>query len=679
MATILQNPGDYAIFTSNTPYTLVDSVDGFTDSVVLGSGAVLTKEFSWSFDNKSFSAYEDLTSSVTYGLINVPTAELWAKFRYTLDSGGSTTINSISLDTTQYTIPKGNAIPNPPTFNAYRIGNVKGTIFLNSFNYNPYAVGEMIQMAEGLSGIINKQFGIESNYYRATVDDFGTDVILREYALQNVQSPECVKIVVPNNELPDANYNFSPFGVDFSGVPFEVHIDKKYFESIFGVGAKPQKRDIVYFPLMDKIYEVMDSYLSRNFMQSQLFYKVSLYKWSPRKTNVIVPSSVPAIDNPLTNLEQIAKNTQTLFSEQENLEEKKYTNKLQFTLETHERDILRSVLNMDLIIIEQKLENYFNTLTNFRYDMSSILPDSGRPYDIGIEYDLVFNWPADSNRTYSAWFKDNTPATSIKKYEQNFISLNRDSSNGHITITLNSPMKDVSAGDMITMYAYKNSFSFPLNVIEVNKSGVNWEYVCESPSTYFLYYDEDSSEWMGYIEENYSLWSTVPSSWQMRFKKSWKNHFLSADNLFEISSYNFRYFLVRFGNIETWYDVEMTGSSDPLDTSTFYALAFSRSNDFNQIEFNLWKMSDPNDTVDLQLVYTDLRSSPNYTNLSSSAKYVIKAGPSVITNIRLMDTIIQKESQSMFLNQTIVLDADSGLIIDNAIPETRAPYMGKSV
>lgn len=679
MATVLQNPGDYAIFTSNTPYALVDTVDGFIDSVILGAGAVLKKEFSWSFDNKSFSAYEDLTDSANYGLVKTPTPDLWIKFRYTLETGAATTINSIELSVSHYEIPKGNAIANPPSFNAYRIGNVKGTIFLNSFNYNPYAVGEMIQMVEGLSGIINKQFGIESNYYRATVDEFGTDVILREYALQNVQPAECVKIVIPNNELPDANYNFSPFGVDFSGIPFEVHIDKKYFESIFGKGAKPQKRDIVYFPLMDKIYEVMDSYLSRNFMQTQLFYKVSLFKWSPRKTNVIVPSTVPAQDNPLLNLEQIAKNTETLFGEEENLQEKKYTNKLQFTQETHEKDILRSALNPDLIIIEQKLENYFNTLTTFRYDMSSILPEPSKSYDIGIEYDLLFNWPANSNRTFTAWFKDNAPPVSVKTYDSNFVSINRSTATGYVSIVLNEQIKDVLAGDTITMYSDRNSFSFPLNVISVEPSGSNWEYTCQAPSEYFLYYDSDLSVWRGYIEQNYAQWFTTPANWQIKFKKSYKNHFISADNLFEISSYNFRYFLARFGTVETWYDIESAGASYPLDPSTFYALAFSRSYDFNQIEFNIWKMAEPNDTVDLELVYNSLQESPTYSNLASSAKYVLKAGPSVITNIRLMDTIIQKEKQSMFLNQTVVIDADSGLIIDNAIPEVRAPYMGRSV
>lgn len=678
MPTTLQNPGDYAIFTSNTPYDLVQSVDGFTDTVVVGGDSVLKKEFSWSFDNKSFSAYEDLTDSSNYSLVTTPSEEVWAKFRYTLEQGSPVTIDSISLNTTRYQIPPTPAPPNP-VFNAYRIGNINGTMFLNSFNYNPYAVGEVVQMVQGLSTIINKQFGIESNYYRATVDDFGTDVILREYALQNVQPAQCVKIVVPNNELPDANYSFSPFGVDFSGIPFEVHIDKKYFESIFGVDAKPQKRDIVYFPLMDKIYEVMDSYLSRNFMQTQLFYKVSLFKWSPRKTNVIVPSSVPDSENPLLNLDNIAKNTETLFGEQQQLEEKEITNKQQFVQKTLETDLLRSSINPNLVIIEQNLVNHFNTLTSFRYDLSSILPEPGDGYDIAVEYDLQYNWPSNSNRTFTAWFKNNEPPVSVKTYETDFVSINRSTSTGYVTIQLRQPIKDVSAGDSITMYSIRNSFSFPMNVVEVIQANSTWEYVCAPPSDFFLYYDGDLNVWRGYIEQNYGQWFTVPPSWQIRFKKTYKNFFMTGDTTFEISSYDFRYFLFKFGDIQTWYDIESAGSADPLDPSTFYAMVFSRSKEFNQILFNIWKMSDPNDTVDLDLVYSSLQDAPAYQDLTSTSKYVLRAGPSVITNIRLMDTIIPQEDQSMFLNQMVVLDADSGLIIDNAIPQVRTPYMGKSV
>jgi hypothetical protein len=218
-----------------------------------------------------------------------------------------------------------------------------------------------------------------------------------------------------------------------------------------------------------------------------------------------------------------------------------------------------------------------------------------------------------------------------------------------------------------------------MNVVEVIQANSTWEYVCAPPSDFFLYYDGDLNVWRGYIEQNYGQWFTVPPSWQIRFKKTYKNFFMTGDTTFEISSYDFRYFLFKFGDIQTWYDIESAGSADPLDPSTFYAMVFSRSKEFNQILFNIWKMSDPNDTVDLDLVYSSLQDSPAYQDLTSTSKYVLRAGPSVITNIRLMDTIIPQEDQSMFLNQMVVLDADSGLIIDNAIPQVRTPYMGKTV
>ena len=76
-----------------------------------------------------------------------------------------------------------------------------------------------------------------------------------------------------------------PFGVDFE-MPFEIQIDKNYFQEIFGDGAGPQKRDVIWFPNTDRIYEVSSSYLFRDFMNEPLYFKVTLIKWLP-KANVV--------------------------------------------------------------------------------------------------------------------------------------------------------------------------------------------------------------------------------------------------------------------------------------------------------------------------------------------------------------------------------------------------------
>lgn len=675
MPTTLQNAGDYALFVSSNPLVDVESIVGLTDSVT-GTGN-LKKEFAWSFDNKTFSEYFNNADSNNYLAIKVPTPELWMKFRYTLESGGPVTIDNVGLEANHYTTPVKSR-PNP-IYNPYRVGNIKGTMFLNGDGYNPYAVDELKQMAQGLSNAVNRQWGIETNYYRATVNSFGTDVILREYTLQNVQPPQCLKIVIPNNQFPDANYNFTPFGVDYSDIPFEVHIDKKYFEDIFGKGAIPQKRDIIYIPIMDKIFEVMDSFLHRNIMQIQLFYKVKLYKWSPKPTNVIVPSSVADVDNPLLKLEQIAKNTQTELGAEQTREEKKITNKQQLQKKTPRKDILRANLNPKLLIVEKDLVNYYNILTRFRYDLSSILPDPGKAFDIAVEYDQNCSWPQDSNRTFAVWFKDNSPTVQLKTYEKNFVSILKNSTDGTIELTLNQPIKDVVIGDEITIYSEKNWFILPLNVLEITKAGSQWTYSCQSVSDYILFYNNMTSSWEGVIEDNYPSWETLFSQYRPRFKKSYKSYFISGDSSFEISSHGLRYFRVKLNDLDAWFDI-MEQTETPCDPLIFHAICVSISSDFNQVELNVWKQDSDAKSVDLELIYSSVKNiTGTDITVISENNYVLRASPLYLTNIRLMDTIVEKEDQSLFLNQTIVLDADLGLILDNAIPQTLAPYIGRII
>jgi hypothetical protein len=50
-----------------------------------------------------------------------------------------------------------------------------------------------------------------------------------------------------------------------------------------------------------------------------------------------------------------------------------------------------------------------------------------------------------------------------------------------------------------------------------------------------------------------------------------------------------------------------------------------------------------------------------------------------MTNIRLYDKIeTELTKQSIMLNETIVQDAQFGIIIDNAIQRLRLPFIGKT-
>jgi hypothetical protein len=54
-----------------------------------------------------------------------------------------------------------------------------------------------------------------------------------------------VNIIVPNNQFPIENVNFSGLDMDLIQ-SFEVHILKETFKNIFGVEFRPSKYDVLY-------------------------------------------------------------------------------------------------------------------------------------------------------------------------------------------------------------------------------------------------------------------------------------------------------------------------------------------------------------------------------------------------------------------------------------------------
>jgi hypothetical protein len=66
-------------------------------------------------------------------------------------------------------------------------------------------------------------------------------------------------------------------------------------------------------------------------------------------------------------------------------------------------------------------------------------------------------------------------------------------------------------------------------------------------------------------------------------------------------------------------------------------------------------------------------------NRNAADKYNLLASNLAITNLRLFDkTETDQAKQSIILNETIVQDAQFGIIIDNAIQRLRLPWIGKT-
>lgn len=356
----LKSSGEYVILSNSSPYSNVklftNIVESFTDS---GIGTILKKEFRYSLDGDTYSEFQELTLDALQTLGSFQ--EVYFQFRYTLLSGGPITLTKITLifdsippDYSSYVPPR---IENEDAVYAYPV------IYKSNFLWQPYKMNRAIRLYKDLNLMVNNLFGHDVEYYRVLPQGRSKDVVLMEYSLYEHDEKQCMKLVVPNNEFPDNKLNMGPFGVDFE-LPFEVQVDKDYYQQVFGAGSGPQKRDVIYFPRTNRIYEVSSSYLFRDFMNEPLYFKITLVKWVP-KSNV---EQTPDVNG----LEEFTVSATSLFGEEKKKEEIKTTNPQQYKVATIVEDPVRHRIDSNQTIEDIKLLNYYTVIAEHFYKMESL-------------------------------------------------------------------------------------------------------------------------------------------------------------------------------------------------------------------------------------------------------------------------------------------------------------------
>lgn len=358
---VLVSSGEYVVLSNSAPYTNVlvftGIVEYFTDN---GNGTILKKDYRYSLDGDTFSEFQELTLASLVELGSFST--VYFQFRYILLSGGPVTLSKVELTFTPIPIDNSSYVPSlisdDSKVYAYPV------IYKSNFTWEPYKMNRAIRLYKDLNLMVNNLFGHDVNYYRVLPHGRSRDVILMEYSLYEHDERQCMKVVVPNNEFPDNKLNMGPFGVDFE-LPFEIQIDKDYYQKIFGEGSGPQKRDVLFFPRTNRIYEVSSSYLFRDFMNEPLYFKVTLIKWLP-KSNVEQNQSVD-------DMETFTASAASLFGEEIADEQIKVTNPQQYSISTTFEDPVRSFVNVEQTISDIKLLNYYTVIAEHFYKMDSMI------------------------------------------------------------------------------------------------------------------------------------------------------------------------------------------------------------------------------------------------------------------------------------------------------------------
>jgi hypothetical protein len=709
--------GSYRTVSYNSPFKGVEQFNGWIidTSGESGNSIYLDQEFRWSINNSNWSLWSKLTQENVDSLTLDPNNDFYAEFKFTAasDENGSPyypegtefspviLLENFDLDLTYQTVDYRNFATKPASFCSRELYS-KSVIFRDCTKglFNPYDVNRGINLYQDLSKIENTLFGHEINYYSVQPNGRGKDVIIKEYSLYDVVDEKCLKVMVPQNNFPDNKPIYDTFGIQFEQT-LEIHVDRKYFESIFGKGAQPRKRDIIFFPLTNRIYQIESTYLHRDFNLYPVYFKCQLMKYEVKlNTKWQDPESE-------RELLDYTVNTKDLFGEEVNNEIEKTTKPQQYFVSSQRRaeDPTRAYVDHYLPIMEYDLNNSWTIVFNSYYDLEKYLyddPTSTSKLDEQREAVRYKNTPLlgeSDEMSFTCWFKmrnyvDKTklvskpdPKTPITSYTQSpgvieystypiahKLSLGTNPE-GYVSIYGDTAR---SGGFKILSISDPYTFSVTDSGAPITESIGPWRMQKAQART--LLYGRTDGQGM-HIQ---MIWSGSNDATSTKYVQTGSFRILVND--LEILS--------PFG----------AGTNSPIgefipSLDEWYGFVFNFSNLFKQYSINVWQMLyDPENTSsqtsDLGIVHlkegtisqkytydipSDIETSNQVeTFRTDNNAYKILGSPIYLTNLRVFKNMIEKEKQSAILNQNVVGDSQLAILIDNAKPILRLPKIAKN-
>lgn len=722
--------GNYRVLTWDKPFEYVTSFNGWiidasnsNNTASILNANDISIDFRYSIDGTTWSLWTNVGTALG-GLTNEyselfdipldPNNKFYPEFRFTCvlvnDDGTivynteepidpSIVIVNFELDL-DYEIAPEVVIYRPAPICTDEV-STRPILFSNcNFTFNPYAVNRALNMYQDLSLMVNNVFGLEVNYYSVQPQARGKDVVLKEYTIFDVVDEKCIKALVPQNQFPDNKINFDPFGLQFEE-PFEIQIDKRYFESIFGKGSQPRKRDIIYFPLTNRIYQINSTYLFRDFMNSPVYFKIELKKYTPRSNTYFQD---PAYKE---ELDGISLTTSDLFGEEVNAEEIKSSKPQQYatTITQLSQDPIRSYVYKDLSIIEYDLNNNWTIVLNNYYDLYQSFADDSefnydpRRYRNAVRYKVLPKCDSTTELSYTCWF-------SLKNFYDNQQLARR--SYPVINLSLES-----STNELLYFNSYPRKHN--LQVWESYDSNPEGYVAIKGDKLHSGGYEvrEVIDDYRFTVDNNSTDFSLGTIIWKMQ--KAQSRNLISGlylNDLEEIKG--IRIDLVHSGVMDELTNNFLSEGSivirlndtiinSPLqfvpEFGDWYGVVVNFSNIYKQISANIWEMTydptDPNDqTSKLKKVHESVRMftnniifeapsdevtdtlSPFYETDNNS--YKIYTGPIWLSNVRLFKNMIDIDTQSTVLNQNTVRDAQLAHIIDNAKPLLNIPKFARN-
>ena len=154
----------------------------------------------------------------------------------------------------------------------------------NSNVFNPYAnLDCAISLQTQLAETVACMFGIPIYYFKLSPNASSKDMTFKEYALLDVESVKQIKLIIKDGQMPSSKPEFSDFGLDWQ-TDWETEISKGMFATAFGNKAQPMEGDLIYIPMMKRMWMVNGAYDEKNesLMWNSTTFRVTLVKYQEK-------------------------------------------------------------------------------------------------------------------------------------------------------------------------------------------------------------------------------------------------------------------------------------------------------------------------------------------------------------------------------------------------------------
>lgn len=596
-----------------------------------------------SFANVFVDANVVTNVEIQYKLINVP--DDWDEDVDYIEVGNVSVTSTVSSITTEMEVINTNA-----TVSA--IGNDQGLEYEQNHYYNPYELTEVEKLSDDLSFMTMEMYGHQVDYIKVRSNtDKGRDVTLREYNLYGVKAKDvkCIKVVVPDNQFPDNQFQFNQWGVDYPEI-FEIHINNTYWKKIFNDEATiPQQRDYLYFPLVNRIYEVSSVYMKKTINMKPNYWVLTLSKWEDRK-DIVYADDTDVHDKILEKADGLEK----LFGTDVKKEADDVVDKDQLKLNDNDLDTVRNYINSKLLFKDERIENYFTLISDTQYDLNSIWKLYGTD-KLAISYKSKFNVVKDKATTL-------TLLANLEKVISRPV-------NCTMTLYSGSTYKIIPAvgkfhdgykvGDMLTVWKKDGYNKKYLNVLEITSiNNDRDELFCE------LYDVESTIDPIDVELVSVSVIRTLMFSGSNDYDMVTRVRSYTEDTL----ANRFKVFITEndaihleyFGNIYTF------KLDDKLNELNYYGFIFSFNLKFNMFGLSVYEILGDGTSAEMPLVQSF--SIENFTNETKTSGGVLNllSSPLRMTNIRLFDEHLESDLHSGYLSRNIIDNASDIMIVDNA-------------